>query len=66
MDFYSIVPQGQVERIVNASPEELRFLLEEAAGTSFYREKKRAALVKLEHTENNLSRVGDILFEKRE
>jgi len=64
MDFYSIVPQGQVERIVNASPEELRFLLEEAAGTSFYREKKRAALVKLEHTENNLNRVGDILFEK--
>lgn len=64
MDFYSIVPQGQVERIVNASPEELRFLLEEAAGISFYREKKKTALVKLEHTENNLNRVEDILFEK--
>jgi len=64
MDFYSIVPQGQVERIVNASPEELRLLLEEAAGTSFYREKKRTTLIKLEHTENNLRRVEDILFER--
>lgn len=43
-EFYSIAGQGQIERIVNASPEELRLLLEEAAGTAFYRERKKNPL----------------------
>lgn len=62
-EFYSIAGQGQIERIVNASPEELRLLLEEAAGTAFYRERKKESLARLEIVNNNLARVQDILYE---
>lgn len=60
---YSIVEQGRVEEIVNAKPEERRFLIEEAAGTSKYRDRKSAAERKLERTQQNLLRVNDILRE---
>ena len=43
VDIYSIVGQGQVDKVVSSSPYELRILLEEAAGTAVYREKKREA-----------------------
>ena len=66
VDFYSIVSQGQIDRIVNASPEELRLLLEEAAEISIYREKKRETVLRLEHTTVNLERLKDILFEKEQ
>jgi len=64
VDFYSIVGQGQIDRIVNASPEELRLLLEEAAGVSIYREKKKETELNLERTKANLDRVKDVLFER--
>ncbi|PLV59901.1 chromosome segregation protein SMC [Thermotoga sp. KOL6] len=64
VDFYSIVGQGQIDKIVNASPEELRLLLEEAAGISIYREKKKETEVNLERTKLNLDRVKDVLFER--
>ncbi len=62
-ELYSIVGQGQIERITNATPEEMRALLEEAAGTSFYREKKREALQRLENVSSNLTRIQDLLVE---
>jgi len=64
VDFYSIVGQGQIDRVVNASPEELRLLLEEAAGISIYREKKKEAEANLERTKLNLDRVKDVLYER--
>lgn len=62
-EFYSIAGQGQIERIVNASPEELRLLLEEAAETAFYREKKKESMARLEVVNSNLTRVQDLLYE---
>ncbi|MCD6551308.1 chromosome segregation protein SMC [Thermotoga sp.] len=64
VDFYSIVGQGQIDRVVNASPEELRLLLEEAAGISIYREKKKETEANLEKTKVNLDRVKDVLYER--
>lgn len=63
MDIYSIVGQGQVDKVVTASPYELRALIEEAAGTAVYKERKKEALGKLAATEENLSRLEDIIFE---
>lgn len=62
-EFYSIAGQGQIERIVNASAEELRLLLEEAAETALYREKKKESLARLEVVNANLARVQDLLYE---
>jgi chromosome segregation protein len=60
---YSIVEQGRVGQIVSAKPEDRRLLIEEAAGVTKYKAKKRAALRKMEATEQNLTRVRDILGE---
>ncbi|MBI5345032.1 MAG: chromosome segregation protein SMC [Deltaproteobacteria bacterium] len=60
---YSIVEQGQVSWLVNAKPEERRMLFEEAAGISKFRQKKEAALRRLEATRENLTRVQDIISE---
>ena len=62
-EFYSIVGQGQIQKITSSSPQELRFLLEEAAETSFYRKRKKEALTRLENVEMNLTRVQDVLTE---
>ncbi len=62
-DYYSIIAQGQVEKIVTSSGKELRKLFEEAAGIAYYREKKKETLSKLEVVRRNLERVGDIAFE---
>ena len=60
---YSIIEQGRVGQIVAAKPEELRLFIEEAAGTTLYRSRKDAAERKIERTEDNLLRVGDVLRE---
>ena len=62
-EFYSIIAQGQIDKIVNASPEELRGLIEEAAGIFVYKTKKKETLQKLETTMTNLQRVEDVLKE---
>ena len=60
---YSIVEQGRVENLIAASPQERRFLIEEAAGIAKYKERKRLALMKMEATQQNLLRIQDIIAE---
>jgi chromosome segregation protein len=60
---YSIIEQGRVGLIVSAKPEDRRALLEEAAGISKYKSRRRAAERKMEHTQQNLVRVADIVGE---
>ena len=60
---YSMIQQGQVERILNAKPEDVREILEEAAGTAVFKARAQAAQKKLESTQENLSRIDDILKE---
>ena len=60
---YSMIQQGQVDRILQAKPEELREIIEEAAGTLVFKKRKAEAQKKLENTKLNLSRIDDILKE---
>jgi chromosome segregation protein len=60
---YSIIEQGQVEQLVSASKSDRRLVFEEAAGISKYKAHKKEAERKLEHTEQNLLRLADILEE---
>jgi len=60
---YSIIEQGRVGFIVSAKPEDRRQILEEAAGVTKYRMKKRAAERRMESTRQNLLRLSDILSE---
>ncbi len=60
---YSIVEQGRVGHIINANPQDRRFLIEEAAGIAKYKERKRLALMKMEATQQNLVRIQDIIAE---
>jgi len=60
---YSIIEQGQVGQLLSASKTERRVIFEEAAGISKYKAHKKEALRKLEHTEQNLLRLADILGE---
>lgn len=57
---YSIIGQGTISRLIEAKPEELRAFLEEAAGVSKYKERRRETLQRIEHTRDNLVRVADI------
>ena len=60
---YSIIEQGMISRVIDSKPEELRVFLEEAAGVSKYRERRRETELRLEDTRENLSRVADIQAE---
>ncbi len=60
---YSIMEQGKVDFILSLKPDERRILIEEAAGISKYRTRKKEALSKMESTKNNLARIKDILNE---
>ena len=57
---YAIIEQGMVSRLVSAKPEELRTHIEEAAGVSKYRERRRETESRIKETKENLSRVKDI------
>ena len=63
LDSYSIISQGEVDRIINAKPVERREIFEEAAGITKYIKKRDEALRKLETTEQNMLRINDILAE---
>jgi len=60
---YAIIEQGMITRVIEARPEELRVFLEEAAGVSKYRERRRETEGRLADTRQNLSRVEDIRSE---
>lgn len=57
---YSIIGQGTISQLIEARPEDLRVFLEEAAGVSKYKERRRETLQRIEHTRENLTRVADI------
>ena len=60
---YAIIEQGMISRVIDAKPEELRVFLEEAAGISIYKERRRETENRLRDTRDNLSRVEDIRIE---
>ncbi len=60
---YAIIGQGTINRIIESRPEELRLFLEEAAGVSKYKERRRETELRLRDTRDNLTRVEDILRE---
>ncbi|MFH0732026.1 MAG: chromosome segregation protein SMC [Candidatus Omnitrophota bacterium] len=60
---YSIAEQGKMDRVLSARPEDRREIFEEASGITKYKNRKKEALRKLEHTENNLARLSDIISE---
>jgi chromosome segregation protein len=57
---YSIIEQGMISRVIEAKPEELRNFLEEAAGISRYKDRRRETETRMRHTNENLERVNDI------
>ena len=57
---YSIIEQGMISRLVEAKPEELRSFLEEAAGISKYKERRRETEHRIQHTRENLERLADL------
>jgi len=60
---YAIIGQGTISRIIESKPEELRLFLEEAAGVSKYKERRRETENRMNDTRENLTRVEDILRE---
>ncbi len=57
---YSIIEQGMISRLIEAKPEELRVYLEEAAGISKYKERRRETENRMRHTRENLERLEDL------
>lgn len=60
---YSMIQQGQVDRVLNAKPEDIREVIEEAAGTVIFKKRKSETEKKLESAKANLLRVEDVLVE---
>ncbi|MFT5114868.1 MAG: chromosome segregation protein [Parasphingorhabdus sp.] len=60
---YSIIEQGMVSRIIESKPEDLRSFVEEAAGISKYKDRRRETETRIRHTRENLERVDDIVQE---
>ncbi len=60
---YSIIEQGMISRLVEAKPEEMRGFLEEAAGISKYKERRRETSSRIKRTKENLDRLMDVLDE---
>ncbi|EHY92577.1 chromosome segregation SMC protein [Staphylococcus saprophyticus subsp. saprophyticus KACC 16562] len=60
---FSIISQGRVDEILNAKPIDRRQILEESAGVLKYKKRKATSVQKLDQTEDNLSRVEDILYD---
>ena len=60
---YSIMEQGKIDLILSSRPEDRRSVFEEAAGITKYKTQKKEALRKMEATEANLLRIGDIIKE---
>ena len=57
---YAIIEQGMISRLIEARPEDLRIFLEEAAGISKYKERRRETENRIRHTQENLARLNDL------
>ncbi|MBA2405480.1 MAG: chromosome segregation protein SMC [Bdellovibrionales bacterium] len=57
---YSIIAQGEINKLVNAKPEERRVMIEEVAGITKFKLRKRESLKKIENTQSNLTRLEDL------
>jgi len=57
---YAIIEQGMISRVVESKPEDLRIFIEEAAGISKYKERRRETENRIRHTHDNLARVNDL------
>ena len=57
---YSIIAQGEIHRLVNQKPEERRVMIEEVAGITKFKARKKESLKKIEATEQNLARLNDL------
>ncbi|WP_028115568.1 chromosome segregation protein SMC [Ferrimonas senticii] len=60
---YAIIEQGTVSRLIESKPQELRVFIEEAAGISRYKERRRETETRIRHTRDNLERLNDIRHE---
>ncbi len=60
---YSVIEQGRIDQVLSTKPQDRRRLIEEAAGITKYKLKKRLAEMKLEETKGNLLRLSDIISE---
>ena len=60
---YSIIEQGMISRLVEAKPEEMRVFVEEAAGISKYKERRKETSNRIKHTKENLCRLEDVIDE---
>ncbi len=60
---YAIIEQGTISRLIEAKPDDLRVLIEEAAGVSKYKERRHETEIRIRHTRENLDRLNDVLDE---
>lgn len=60
---YAIIEQGMISRLIESKPQELRVFIEEAAGISKYKERRRETENRIKHTRENLERLGDVRAE---
>ncbi|MBN1635562.1 MAG: chromosome segregation protein SMC [Deltaproteobacteria bacterium] len=60
---YAIIEQGKIKDIIQSKPEDIRYLIEEAAGVGKFRVKRAETIKRLEATSNNLERIQDVLEE---
>ena len=60
---YSIIEQGMISRLIEAKPEEMRVFIEEAAGISKYKDRRRETSNRIKHTKENIDRLLDVLEE---
>lgn len=60
---YAIIEQGTISRLIEAKPEELRGVIEEAAGISRYKERRHETEIRMRHTRENLERLQDLIDE---
>lgn len=57
---YAIIEQGMISRLIESKPQELRVFIEEAAGISKYKERRKETLNRIGHTKDNLARLDDV------
>ncbi|WP_440904648.1 AAA family ATPase [Catenovulum sp. SX2] len=60
---YAIIEQGMISRLIESKPQDLRLFIEEAAGISKYKERRRETETRIRHTRDNLERLEDVLSE---